>query len=154
MNRTYHLIPIFLFAFAFCVVGCQPSGIKGLVPCSGKVLDKSGQPVAEVAITFVPVSLGDTSRGAGAISDANGVFTTTTEMGDGIFPGEYKVKLSKRAPDKVYTKDEWDKARAAGQNLPLTYQEQMGKYTSVETSGLTVAIPAKGDKNLEIKLDE
>lgn len=152
MNKTYPILS--LFAFILCVVGCQPSGIKGLVPCSGTVLDKSGQPVAEVTITFVPQSLGESSRGAGAKTDANGAFTTTTESGNGIFPGDYKVKLSKRAPDKVYTDEEIANARESGQDLPVTYKEQMGKYASPDTSGLVVTIPPKGNKNLEIKLEE
>jgi hypothetical protein len=152
MNQTYHFIFVPLIAFVLCVVGCQPDGLNGLVPCSGKILDKSRQPVTEVSVTFVPSSLGNTSRGAGAKTDANGVFTATTESGNGIFPGDYKVKLSKQSRQSLHTRKK-RQSQSIRSGLPVTYKEQMGKYASVETSGLKVMIPAKGDKNLEIKLD-
>jgi len=152
MNRTYCFILVSFFALALCVAGCKPSGLKGLVPCSGVILDKSGQPVAEASITFVPPSLGDQSRGAAAKSDESGRFSVMTDMNDGIFPGEYKIVVSKVIPDKPL--EEVRKASAEGKFLSVSYKEQMGKYASVVTSGLSATIPAKGDKNLEIKLDE
>ncbi|MDR1960641.1 MAG: hypothetical protein LBQ54_16645 [Planctomycetaceae bacterium] len=153
MKKYQYAALISCLVVIFCLSGCKRTGLSGLVPCSGTVI-QNGQPQAEVDMTFVPVSAGEGVRGASARTDEKGAFKVTTlEPGDGIFPGEYKLKLTKRTPDKVYTQAEEEAARVQNKSLPITYIEQMGKYADPDKSGLTVTIPKGGEKNLEIKID-
>ncbi|MDR1384599.1 MAG: carboxypeptidase-like regulatory domain-containing protein [Planctomycetaceae bacterium] len=146
------LLVLVLCLFVVGLSGCKREGMKGLVSCAGTVT-KGGQPVAGVNMTFVPVSAEGEIRGANAFTDDNGAFTLKTLTWNGILPGEYKVKLTKRVPDKVYTKAEEEAARAQGKDLPVTYVEQMGKYADPNKSQLIVTIPKSGAKNLEIKIE-
>ncbi len=73
------------------LVGCGKPGL-GTVPVSGKIT-VDGSPMEGVMVVF---DSGQSGRAASGITDAQGMYTLTTEVsGDGALPGSYKVAVSK-----------------------------------------------------------
>ncbi|MDR1925771.1 MAG: carboxypeptidase-like regulatory domain-containing protein [Planctomycetaceae bacterium] len=136
------------FLFLICVVfsGCGSSGLKGLVPCSGVLLE-DGKPVDGVSIAFIPVAETSETKTANAITDTNGKFSAVTVQWNGIQAGKYNVTLSKRIttvnPNQESVPENY---------RSVTYIEQMGKYANAETSGLTIEIPNTGNNDIKIEI--
>ena len=110
-------------------------------------------PVAGATISFAPASNSPDVRSASTITDKDGKFIVTTlNYGDGMYPGEYQVVVTKTTvtggeggsglEDRRNTRDD----RQIVYHLPLKYGEKT-------TSGLTVSIPPRGNKNIELKLE-
>ena len=88
------------------VLGCgDKGGLKGTVPVTG-TLKQKGTPLAGATVTFVSATPG--VRAASGITDASGQFKLTTlQSGDGAFPGDFKVIVTKtETVGKVYTPEE------------------------------------------------
>jgi len=145
--------PLFI-ALIVClaIAGCSRDGLPGLVPAGG-VVTLNGVPVEGATISFSPDPSIDGARSASATTDRNGRFVVTTlNFGDGMMPGEYRVVVSKTtgtggelSAGEGGGRADTDDRRTVN-HLPLI-------YASMETSGLTVSIPPRGDRNIEFVLE-
>lgn len=117
--------------------GCAPTfhGVSGLVTLDGK-------PLAGAAVTYIPEGPGQPSV---ATADESGRYTLETINTAGVKPGTYKVVVTKIAFTPV---DE--RTGVGGQPLPSPVP---AKYTKVETSGLSITVPATGEGAYDLKLE-
>lgn len=151
-------------ALLACCVGCKKdSGSRaGLVPAAGVVMYQ-GQPVADAEIEMRPES--DTQPNCVAVgrTDAQGKFTLMTDRpNDGALPGKYKTVVKKQAqtingkPREEYEKE----LRESGNDVVFdknkikTEDLVPSKYSDPINTPLIVEIPAKGDKNITITLED
>jgi len=134
------------------ITGCGRSGLPGLVPAAGMVT-LNGEPVEGAIVNFAPESSIPNARSASAMSDKNGKFVVTTlEYGDGMMPGEYQVFLTKTSGTGGGLSPE-ESARQGGGDDRQVVNHLPLKYADRNTSGLTVSIPSKGERNIELKLE-
>ncbi|MDR0520551.1 MAG: DUF4198 domain-containing protein [Planctomycetaceae bacterium] len=172
--KTFTIITLFFVTITLSGCGSSSTNIAGLVPAAGTVT-LNGQPLADAGITFVPTEL--SRRAAGAKTDAAGKFTVSTlNPSDGIAPGEYRVVISKQdeKPAATLRQTKTEIKTPSGKVLPDPHKnrrlfkdgkpipagsvaetvrtETLGKYAQADTSGLTVTIPPKGDKQLTLTL--
>lgn len=121
--------------------GCGP---QGLVPVKG-VVRLNGRTVPEAVVNFHPVDVAKGNGGFG-LADAAGNFSAKIRQGSwGLYPGSYKVTLSRRqlpagTPQDPKTPDEcaaWERAYAsAAETFPTS-------YTDPATTPLTAAIDGR-----------
>ncbi|MDR1268031.1 MAG: carboxypeptidase-like regulatory domain-containing protein [Planctomycetaceae bacterium] len=139
-----------IFVLSMCLIcfGCNSSKLDGLSPAGG-VVKFNGQPVGNALVIFNPV--GET-RAASATTNANGSFTMMTlNPGDGVYPGEYIVTVTKAEYRGEMREEGSGKnrvvidTREVIEHLPL-------QYADVKSSGLTATIPANGNKKIELNL--
>ena len=136
------------------LIGCgggNPAA-KGLAPASG-VVTLDGNPVGGVMMTFHNAQPSD-KQGGSCLSKSDGTFAVNTfGDGDGIFPGEYRVTLSKS--ETTYPVSDEEIARLERENLDIpqgkTVQHFQQKYLKKESTDITVTIPEKGSKELKIE---
>ncbi|MDO5310163.1 MAG: carboxypeptidase-like regulatory domain-containing protein [Planctomycetia bacterium] len=137
-------------------VGCKGGSIKTEMVTGKITLD--GEPVADAKIVFSPVGSGESASG---VSDAEGVYTLTTNggaPGKGALVGEYQVGIVKQenvAPQP--TKEELEAASAAGEDISRKYPAEMKdiiptKYVIPARSGLTASVKA-GKNEIDFQLD-
>jgi len=129
------------------LIGCN-RGTSGLAPAAG-IVTLNGVPIEGVTVSFAPMPGTPNARSASAVTDHNGRFVASTiTHGDGMPPGEYQVFLTKETgtggdgPAGSNTADD----RRIVNHLPT-------KYNDRDTSGLTVSIPPKGDRNIELNME-
>ena len=132
------------------LTGCGRSGLPGLVPAAG-IVTLNDVPVEGASVSFSPKSGTPDTRSASATTDKNGKFIATTlDYGDGMSPGEYLILVTKTTTVTSGTLSTDEKKirdnRQVTNHLP-------SKYGSKDTTDLTVTIPAKGNKNIELKLE-
>ena len=160
MKRLVVLSLVVLVACSVAVSGCQKKRVKGLVPAQG-VVTFNGEPVADATILFSPKQIGGEAGSAQAITDSKGGFKMTTlDPGDGVYPGEYSVSIIK---DKIEgglspeeAKDRYDNPdKYRGQPVPeqTVVHELPVKYADINESGLTITVPAGGQKDIEFALE-
>jgi len=138
------VVPLFL--------GCGNSRLPGLVPAAG-VITLNGEPIEGVTISFVPLSTSGDARTATAVSGTGGKFAMSTlDPNDGILPGNYRVSVSKKTGIGGDT-SAFSNERAVVQDSRQTINHLPAKYSSGSATDLSVSIPPKGDKNIEIKLE-
>jgi hypothetical protein len=145
-NKLWQL---FVFPTLTCLAlsGCGGSGkarVKGVVTLDGKPVDSAG-------VRFVP--LGDHPHPAYATTDEDGSFDmTSNEPGDGVWPGEDKVCVTKRElGDKALAKLEkakgWESRKIlAGPRtelLPTAYGDE-------KRTPFHVTVPPPGSIKLEL----
>lgn len=143
------------------LVGCSKARIKGLVPVEG-VVTLNGEPVSGATVMFAPKKH-DPSRPKGsaqAVTDASGKFKMSTlDPGDGVFPGDYYVTVTKDRVEGGLSLEEVKRRRenpdAADEPEPeqTLVRELPDKYADINSSGLDQTIPAEGNKNLELALE-
>ncbi|MBQ9813046.1 MAG: hypothetical protein IJM54_07000 [Thermoguttaceae bacterium] len=160
MKRLAILSLALLVACSIVVSGCQKKRVKGLVPAQG-VVTLNGEKVAGATVLFSPKEIGGQTGSAQAITDDKGVFKMTTlDPGDGVYPGEYSVSIIKDkiegglSPEEAKERyDNPDKYR--GQPLPeqTVVHEIPVKYADINESGLTITVPAGGQKDIEFALE-
>ncbi len=132
---------------AICfVVGCQESGLDGLVPVSGAVTYK-GKPIENADVVFNPSGK---ERAASAKTDASGKFQLTTlNPQDGAQPGSYQVTISKKEmidPMSAEEAEAWFH-KHAGPPPPRKIKNDLPeKYADEKSSGLSATVKT-GDKN-------
>ncbi len=111
---------------------------------AGGVLTHKGQPLSFYAVTLAPV---EGKLGAAAETDEQGHFVLgTNSQGDGAVPGKHRVGIAYLGPPA---------SRPDGQNnfkAPEPKVKLAPKYTSPETSGLTVEVPTSGSSDLKIEV--
>ena len=155
-QKYYLSFSCFLLFFLGFLSGCGPSSqIEGLVPASGVVF-YDGTPVAQATVIFSPTFSGKNARPVSATTDEKGHFSMMTlNPGDGAFPGEYVVTIAKTEqmgePKKETMPD--GKVVERGRTDERIREMLPVKYKEAKTSGLTITIPEKGDKNIEFKLE-
>lgn len=144
---------------AVSFVGCSGKGLKGLVPAEG-VVTFNGEAVEGATVVFSPKQIGGENSGsATATTDKNGKFKMTTRSFAGIFPGDYRVTITK---DRVeggptleqaqLSPDEYKKIEA---DIPpqVTIRELPAIYADMNASGLDTTVPAGGVKDLNFALE-
>jgi len=156
------MIRIIFFGFLLAVVGvvgCQPSGLSGLVPLKGMIF-WDDQPLAGAQIIFDPE---EGQRSASAVSLDNGSFAATTlKYNDGIYPGKYRISVAKtevidhRTPEQK-ARDESSEIDESHARIPPSPELVIKaivpeKYNDFNTSGLTVEVGKSGQRNFELRL--
>lgn len=143
------------------LVGCSKSRLEGLVPAEG-VVTLNGEPVSGATVMFAPKKLDPTrSKGsAQAVTDADGKFKMTTlDPGDGVFPGEYYVTVTKDSFEGGLTREEARTRRDNPETREDPRPEQSlirelpDQYADINSSGLDRTISDKGDKNILLELE-
>lgn len=150
-NRAAMLL-LLLGVAAF--IGCGQERLPGLVPASG-IVTYQGDPIADAWVTFVPSQPGSSQRAASSVTDGQGHFTMTTlDPQDGVVPGEYFVKISKKVDSTDNSKADIDAGRAKPKNNTRHIQYVIPqKYEQPEESGLVVQIESQGNQAIEFHLD-
>jgi hypothetical protein len=123
------------------LAGCGGPAKPKTVPVSGTVTS-GDKPVTDARIRFIP----DDPNGRTAFGDldAEGKFTlTTSEKGDGVIPGSYKVDVTPQGSGAP-SADIKEKTAVPKAAFP-------DKYRDTKKSGLTFNL--KGGETLDIKLD-
>ncbi|MDR2171962.1 MAG: hypothetical protein LBP59_17595 [Planctomycetaceae bacterium] len=148
---------IFALLFFCQVCGCSGGGLEGLYQVKGQVL-LDDQPAENVNVFFSPVKKTAKARPAIGITDANGNFKLTTlKTNDGIYPGTYRIHLSKSelAPEALILTEEERKKKYTNKNgvyTPPYNQYIPKKYTNPNTSGLNYTVKKGKNKNITLKL--
>lgn len=137
------------------LVGCSKSRLEGLVPAEG-VVTLNGEPVSGATVMFAPKKLDPTrSKGsAQAVTDADGKFKMTTlDPGDGVFPGEYYVTVTKDRFEGGLTREEARVRRDNPETGTSLIRELPDQYADINSSGLDRTVSDKGDKNIVLALE-
>ena len=156
--KLSHLFVILPLVLSFGLIsGCgNKSKLKGLVPASGVVMFENA-PVEGASVMFAPTSGAGPQRTATTTTDAKGrFFMMTLNPGDGVFPGEYSVSISKTEPA-----GEAKPSYAIDGTVVEGREQRDGryrnllpeKYSVAKDSGLNVTISPKGDKKIEFLLE-
>lgn len=132
-------LPILIFAFSLLMLnGCSNSGPQ-LIEVHGKVTYQ-GKPVTQGTVSFSPKSssVGGIRTGVGAIKSDGSYELQALPGKKGVQPGEYLVSVNSYTGsfidnDVVYI-------------VPK-------KFAEPATSGLSVKLPADGDKSVEKNFD-
>lgn len=146
-----------LMAVCVGVLGCGGGGegLSGTVRVKG-VVKQGGAPLAGATVTFAPTAEG--TRAASGITDASGQFTLTTlQAGDGAFPGEYKVTVTKtELVGKQYTPEEANEYYNQYQTQPPAPEIKSlldDKYGNAETSGLSASVTQGGPNDFTFEVN-
>lgn len=138
------------------LIGCSggSTNLSGLVPVKG-VVKYNGAPVEGASVMFLPDG-GATAqqRSASGTTDSHGEFALMTlQPKDGIFPGNYKVVVSKMAPDKVLSREQLeDRSLRTG---PPTFTNKLPKkYETKESTPLSMTFEKKGNKEIVLELTD
>ena len=150
-KKVYVLL---LLVLCCVVLGCgKKAKLTGLYPMKGK-LTLNGEPVEGALVTLVPLSFTGDALAASGETDAEGAFKVQTmDPGDGAFPGEYFITVTKKeVVGKMPTAEELDAARDAGKRMIINSKNTFPpKYEKTGTSGLKVTVVA--GKNEDLILD-
>lgn len=156
MSKNSRTIGSVVVLCLFCCswVGCNQSGLSGLVRVEGIVYYEE-KPLSEATVTFTPTSAA--GRTAFGITDTQGKFRLwTLNPKDGAFPGEYAVTITKNTLLNPMTREQliafaekhgYDPPIEARNDIPL-------RYADAKSSGLTVSVPDRGTRDIEFKLSE
>lgn len=156
MLAVRNIVLMLLFGFV-CFVGCGPKvNLDGVVPVAG-TLTLDSQPFEGADVTFMPQASasGSETRSGRAVTAADGTFNAMTlQTNDGLYPGEYKVVVSKITRVPSVPEEQAAKLAEAGKAVPPDKETEHAPkvYTDPETTPLTVTIGSKGEKELKIEL--
>ncbi|MGL4943854.1 MAG: hypothetical protein ACRC46_11775 [Thermoguttaceae bacterium] len=140
------------------VLGCGQTGLKGLVPAHGVVMF-NGTPVEEATVFFMTKNnSGGEMRTASAKTGRDGSFKLMTlNPGDGVYPGEYIVTVTKDISEGEAATETTDPVTGRKtvilQDTRVTKYMLPTKYREIADSGIVVTIPAGGDKKIAITLE-
>ena len=139
---------LFCLSIAF-LAGCGPSEyaatIEPTVPAAG-VIRYQGKPLDFYRVSFIPES----KRPASGMTDKEGRFTLGTNAeGDGAAVGKHIVTVDYVGPpsNEEPGKETFAPPPASAVSVPA-------KFSSAETSGVSLDILATGNVHLEINLEE
>ena len=142
-------------------VGCKKNtgSREGLVPAAGVVM-YNGQPVADAEIEMRPATETQVNCVAVGRTDEQGKFSLMTDRpGDGALPGTYKTVV-KKVVETIdgMTKQEFQEKNGNDaqydKNKVKTEYLVPQKYSDPLNTPLEVEIPAKGDTNITITLED
>jgi hypothetical protein len=128
-------------ALAVAVVGCESNPLSGakLYPVKGTVLLPDGKPLTSGHVVFVGTGSTITSS---ANIESDGSFAFKGAAGEGLPPGEYKVRIEPGSDGK---------ARGGKSKNAYPFAEQ---FLDEDASGLTATVTDDGAKNsFELKLN-
>ncbi|GHT41529.1 hypothetical protein FACS189443_3430 [Planctomycetales bacterium] len=136
-------------------IGCKPSvHLDGVVPVSG-IVTLDDVPLADAVLSFQPQNrAGSNKMRAGvAMTDANGEFKAMTlQAGDGLFPGEFKVTVSKTETES-YTAEQQKMLDEGKRVRPQKSRELVPAiYTNVKKSPLIVTVNERGKTDIKLEL--
>lgn len=139
---------ILLTALVMSLLGCGtelPPDQRQVFPASGTVLFK-GQPIPDATVRLHPVAPPDDGKpvyiSRGRVKELGNYSISTYAVADGAPVGAYRVSLSWQGPLNGRSEEEVDALR---ERLPR-------KYTSPQTSGLTVMITEDQNQIPEITI--
>ena len=142
--------------------GCSKTRIKGLVPAEGTVVF-NGAPVEGASVIFAPKKIDPSSQAgsASATTDKNGRFKLTTlDPGDGVFPGDYYVSVTKDRVEGGVSLEDVKRMSNGNKGADqidapeqTTIRELPAKYADINASGLDVSIPQGGKKDIAFELE-
>ncbi|WLD12104.1 hypothetical protein [Planctellipticum variicoloris] len=129
-------------------LGCnpsQPTGDREATVSAGGTLTHQGQPLAYYQVLLTPQA---PQRPAAGTTDEHGKFTLGTNApGDGAVVGSHRVAVVFVGPPGSGGDGMNDFAPPPAPKLKLP-----AKYGNAEKSGISVEIPAGGDRELKIDL--
>jgi hypothetical protein len=129
------------------LAGC---GGSRTTPVEGVVL-LDGKPLPNASVQFVPQGAG---RDATGQTDASGAFSmSTSQPGDGVVPGEYKVVISPPlgTPDLGRYASSEEAMAAAAKAPPPKASSFPQQYTRPDQTPLTQKVPVSGKVTFELK---
>jgi hypothetical protein len=152
------MLRIIILVFCFAqMCGCYGGGLDGLYQVKGQVtLDD--KPIEGANVFFAPVKKTTKSRAAAGLTDSKGNFRLTTlKTNDGIYPGTYRIHLSKSElaeEAKILTEEERQKkyTNKNGIYSPPYTQAIPAKYTNPETSGFNYIVKAGKNKSIILNM--
>jgi hypothetical protein len=151
-TETIITITLVILTGVVVIAGCSRDGLPGLVPAAG-IVTLNGEPVEGAIISFAPGPDMQNVRSASAMSDRNGRFAVSTlNHADGMFPGEYQVFLTKTTGTGGDISPEEAARQGGGGDRQVVHHLPL-KYANRDTSGLTVSIPPRGNRNIELALE-
>ncbi|MBR0226242.1 MAG: hypothetical protein IJL92_09315 [Thermoguttaceae bacterium] len=168
MKSTFRILCVTLCCvLTVCCCGCHKGGKgsrSGLVPAAGVVMYK-GEPVAGATIEMRPSSPDQINSVAVGLTDPNGKFILMTDRpNDGAFPGKYKTVVKKQVEmiDGMTREEHDNKLRDEGKGNDLYFDKSKVKvenlvpvkYSEPDATPLEIEIPAKGNKNITITLED
>ena len=147
--RRHHFRFTVVIVLGLSLVGCGGAPEKAVrektVAASGVVLFQ-GKPLEHCLVTFFP---NDQKRPAGGRTDASRRFTLgTNEPQDGAVPGMHKVTVVYAGPEKEVTPGE----EPVEQEAPPPKVVLPAKYAKLESTDLSIEVPAGGSADLKIEL--
>ncbi|WP_116344378.1 hypothetical protein [Blastopirellula marina] len=137
------------------VVGCSNQVLLDGAAKTTVTVTLDDAPVEEAAVVFTPVEGG---RSASGRTDVSGVAQMgTARVGDGVFPGEYKIVIVKSIDDpSTPPPAEEDQHEHTGRGRPV-YAKQIylvpKKYISTSTSDLSTVVEADVENEVTLKLN-
>jgi hypothetical protein len=146
LTLRHHAFLSVIILGSLSIAGCGSAGahLPKTVPASG-VVTLDGKPVDGAQVVLIPTNEG-TTTGAFGTTNASGHFSLRAfEEKDGAIPGDYKVQVSKTVEVKLPGKLDGGDAVRFDYAVPA-------KYTGAKTSGLTVTVPDKGIKDINLAL--
>lgn len=159
--KKFALALVAALCCSFVGTGCSKARLEGLVPAEG-VVTLNGEAVEGATVMFAPKTY-DPSRPKGsaqAVTDASGKFKMTTlDPGDGVFPGDYYVTVTKDRVEGGMSLEEVKRRRenpdADDEPAPeqTLVRELPDRYADINTSGLDQSIPAEGNARIELALE-
>ncbi|MDR0520708.1 MAG: hypothetical protein LBH00_02520 [Planctomycetaceae bacterium] len=142
--RTLTILTLLIIVTLFSV-SCSRKPDRGTVPVK-VTIRYNGEPVNEAIIVF-----SSPQHYASGLTDKSGVAEMETfTLKDGAIPDEYKVAVSKtELIEKLDTK------KPAGENVisSETKYHIPAKYSTAETSGLTVNVTKEGKNEFVFELE-
>ena len=150
MSCRFSVIASQLFCLSIAsIAGCGPSEyaatIEPTVPAAGVIMYQ-GKPLDFYRVSFIP----EGKRPASGMTDKEGRFSLGTNAeGDGAVVGKHTVVVEYVGPpsNEEPGKETFAPPPASAVSVPE-------KFSSAETSGVNIDIPATGNADLEIKLEE
>jgi hypothetical protein len=127
-----------------------PSCSGGLNTVRGKVL-YDGKPIKNAVVAFHPKD--DNSAAAfhpTGVTDANGVFTLSTQKDAGAPAGEYRVTVLWMEAEAGAT----DQPTKISQGIPARTDRLKGKYADPATSGLKAVIKSGDNEIPQFELEK
>jgi hypothetical protein len=136
----------FFLALGIVISGCGSSGKTAAV--TGRITYKD-KPVAKASVSFTPAE--GATPAANGITDEDGGFTLSTfGINDGALPGNYRVAVIARGPDRPPRPGEMGSGMP-GEMMPGEAIIPT-KYFARDSSGLTYEVkPGKNQADFDLK---
>ena len=147
------IIVSFAVLAAVSTLGCFGSGAvqQGASYTTVTVL-MDGQPVEDARVSFSPSGAGRSAYGR--TDSAGQAVMGTTNIGDGVFPGEYNIGVSKSEPDPehiVHDVDAYHQKHGKFPELVMIYHTPK-RYEDPASSGFTTTVVSGQSNDVELNL--
>ena len=157
MKQHRILVGLIFAVLGISIVGCgdNKTHLSGLVPAKGNVT-YNGSPLEGASVIFIPDDAATPQqRSAAGLTDSNGKFIVMTlQPDDGIFPGNYKVTVTKKMPDREITQEEHESRKSTGMVAPKFIDTLPAKYAKVESTPLSITFEKKGNTAIVFELTD